>query len=193
MEASKKMVPLEEAMEQVRTVGIRLALMHLAYARTLVQEHGMEKGRDLIIKAMMAYGKLVGERKKPGRQDLPWYGFHDKYVYKDKNFVDTREQPTDDFDYAFYKVYGCILAKTFLEYDEPELGSLYCYVDPAKSMTADPACKLIHTACEVCGDDFCAFDSVATTEEDRSRFKAQDPAWKATDPILIRKKDGVDE
>jgi hypothetical protein len=109
MKTSDKKVPLEEAMEQVRTVGIRLALMHLAYARTLVQEFGMEKGRNLIIKAMMAYGKLVGERNKSGHQDLPWYGFHDQYAYDDKTYLDTREQSDDDFDYAFFKVYGCIL------------------------------------------------------------------------------------
>ena len=185
MKTSEEKVPLDEAMAQVRTVGIRLALMHLAYARTIVQEHGLEKGRDLIIKAMMAYGKLVGERNKAGHQDLPWYGFHDKYMYKDKTYLDTREEPADDFDHAFLKVYGCILAKTFLEYGEPELGALYCYVDPAKSMADNPECKLIHTACEVCGDEFCAFDSVPTTEEERADFQNQDPRWKRTDSILL--------
>ena len=188
METSEKQVPLDEAMEQVRTVGIRLALMHLAYARTLVEEHGMEKGRDLIIKAMMAYGKLVGERNKSGQQDLPWYGFHDKYAYKEETYLDTREESTDDFDHAFFKVYGCVLAKIFLEYDEPELGALYCYVDAAKSMAVNPDFKLIHTACEVCGDEFCAFDSVPTTEEERNDFQNQDPSWKKTDSILIGKK-----
>jgi len=187
MQKSEKKVPLEEAMEQVRTVGVRLALMHLAYARTLVEEHGMEKGRDLIVKAMMAYGKLVGERNQAGRQDLPWYGFHDKYVYKDKTYVDTRETSDDDFDHAFFRVYGCILAKTFLEYDEPELGALYCYVDPAKSMAANPECKLIHTACEVCGDGYCAFETLPTTQEERADFKNQDPKWRHNDSILLRK------
>lgn len=187
MEASKKKVHLEEAMEQVRTVGIRLALMHLAYTRTIVEEHGMEKGRDLIVKAMMAYGKMVGERNKSGRQDLPWYGFHDKYVYKNSTYEDTREESADDFNYELFRVYGCILAKIFKEYDEPELGALYCYVDPAKSMAVNPECKLIHTACEVCGDEFCAFDSVPTTEQERIEFKNQDPNWKSTDPILLGK------
>jgi hypothetical protein len=185
MSDSDKKVPLEEAMEQVRIVGTRLALMHLAYARVLVEEHGKGKGKDLIIKAMMAYGKLVGERKKAGQQDLPWYGFHDKYVYRDDAFVDTRDQPSKDFDFAAYKVFGCILAKTFLEYGEPELGALYCYVDAAKSMAADPSSKLIHKACEVCGDEFCSFDSVPTTEEERGDFEEQKPEWKKVDTILL--------
>jgi hypothetical protein len=172
-------------MEQVRIVGTRLALMHLAYARVLVKELGEEKGKDAIIKAMMEYGKLVGQRKKAGKQDLPWYGFHDKYVYQDEVFVDTRDQPSKDFDFSLYKVFGCILAKTFLEYRELELGALYCYVDAAKSMAADPLSKLIHTACEVCGDEFCAFDYVPTTEEERTDFKEQDPKWKKVDTILL--------
>lgn len=185
MENGERKVPLEEAMAQVRTVGVRLALMHLAYARTLVAEHGPQKGRDLIVKAMMAYGKLVGERNLAGGQDLPWYGFHDAYVLNDTTYTDTREQPAKGFDWAAFKVFGCILAKTFLECGEPELGKLYCYVDAAKSMAADPSCKLIHTACEVCGDDFCAFDRVPTTAADREHFAAQDPGWKASDPILL--------
>ena len=41
---------------------------------------------------------------------------------------------------------------------ETELGRLYCYVDAAKSMAVDPDHKLVHTACEPCGDDHCAFE-----------------------------------
>jgi hypothetical protein len=159
--------------------------MHLAYARVLVRELGEENGKDAIIKAMMEYGKLVGQRKKAGKQDLPWYGFHDKYVYQEEEFVDTRDQPSKDFDFSLYKVFGCILAKTFVEYGEPELGALYCYVDAAKSMAADPTSKLIHTACEVCGDEFCAFDYIPATEEERTDFEEQNPKWKKVDIILL--------
>ncbi len=185
MNDKERKVPLDEAMEQVRIVGARLAMMHRAYARLLVEVHGPEKGKDLIIKAMMEYGKMVGRRNKSGRQDLPVYGFHDKYVYEDKAFVDTRDQPRDDFDFAAYKVFGCILAKTFLELGEPELGALYCYVDPAKSMAVDPSAKLIHTACEVCGDKYCAFEKVPTTEEEQADFKRNNARWKNVDPILV--------
>ncbi len=185
MQDTDKKVPLDEAMEQVRTVGARLAMMHLAYARLLVEEHGPEKGRDLIIKAIMEYGKMVGLRNKSGRQDLPVYGFHDKYVYRGNAYVDTRDQPREDFDFSAYKAFGCVLAKTFLELGEPELGALYCYVDPAKSMAVDPSAKLVHTACEVCGDGYCAFASVPTTEEERELFKRNSTQWKKVDPILL--------
>lgn len=185
-----KKVSLEEAMEQVGTVGARLGLLHLAYARILVNEFGREKGRDLIIKAMMEYGKLVGKRNDSGRQDLPWYGFHDKYVYKDDEFLDMREQPTEDFDFSSFKVFGCVLAKTFLEFGEPELGALYCYVDAAKSMAQNPSVKLIHTSCEVCGDEFCAFDILPTTEEEQADFEKNNVRWKNVDPILLMDEKG---
>jgi hypothetical protein len=187
MSKNEKMVTLKEAMEQVHTVGVRLALMHLAFSRILVESLGEERGKEAVVKAMMEYGRMVGERSKSGLQDLPWYGFHDKYVYEDQETVDLRQsRRNEDFDWSKYKVCGCVLAKVFKEYDESELGTLYCYVDAAKSMAADSSKKLTHTACEVCGDDFCAFDMLPTSEEERRAFKKQEIKWKDVDPILVK-------
>ena len=189
MKKKEKMVPLEEAMEQVRITGRRIALMHLAFSRILVEELGKEKGKKAIIRAMMEYGRMVGEANKAGQQDLPFYGFHDQYTYGDKEFLDTREKANiagKDFDFARYRVHGCVLAETFLEHDEKELGCLYCYVDSAKSMAADPSKKLMHTACEVVGNGFCAFDLVPTTEKERKAFQDKNVDWKEVDPILIK-------
>ena len=189
MKKKEKRVPLEEAMEQVRITGRRIALMHLAFSRILVEELGEEKGKQAIIRAMMEYGRMVGEANKAGQQDLPFYGFHDKYTYGDKEFLDTREKANiagKDFDFSRYRVHGCVLANTFLERDEKELGCLYCYVDSAKSMAADPGKKLMHTACEVVGDRFCAFDLVPTTEKERKEFQDRNVDWKEVDPILVK-------
>lgn len=189
MEKKEKMVPLREAMEQVRVTGRRLALMHLAFSRILVEELGEEKGKKAIVRAMMEYGRMVGEKNKAGQQDLPFYGFHDKYTYEDKEFTDTREKASiagKEFDYSRYRVHGCVLAEIFLEHGEKELGCLYCYVDSAKSMAADPGNKLMHTACEVAGDPFCAFGLVPTTEKERKDFQDKNVEWKEVDPILIK-------
>ena len=189
MEKKEKVVPLREAMEQVRVTGRRLALMHLAFSRILVEELGEEKGKKAIVRAMMEYGRMVGEKNKAGQQDLPFYGFHDKYTYGDKEFLDTREKANiagKDFDFSRYRVHGCVLAETFLEHGEKELGCLYCYVDSAKSMAADPSKKLMHTACEVTGDQFCAFGLVPTTEKERKDFQDKNVDWKEVDPILIK-------
>ena len=132
-----KMVPVEEAAAQVKVVATRLALMHIAYARTLVEELGEDKAKETVIKAMMEYGRMVGERNQAGEQDLPFYGLHEKYSYKKEEFQDTRDLPaeeTGEMDWDAFKVYGCVLSEVFQEYGEMELGRLYCFVDAAKTM-----------------------------------------------------------
>jgi hypothetical protein len=182
-----KSISIEEAADQVKVIAIRLALMHLSYARTLVDELGKDKAKKIIIKSIMEYGRMVGERIKDGEQDLPHYGLHDSYSYKDAEFLDTRDitpGQTENMDWDVFKVHGCVLSQIFKEYDEEELGRLYCYVDSAKSMAADPSQKLIHTACEVCGDDHCAFSSLPASEEEVQMFYNKDLNWKDVDPVL---------
>ncbi len=189
MTVQKPTVPLDEAAAQVRLMAERLALMHLAYARTLIEELGDEKGKALILKAVMEYGRLVGERNRAGKQDLPYYGLHDGYRYQSKTGLDVREiesEMSGGTDWEAFKVYGCVLSKIFKDYGEPELGALYCFVDAAKSMAADPGHKLIHTACELCGDDHCAFDKLPTSEDERSLFQQKDTRWKDIDPLLVK-------
>jgi hypothetical protein len=188
MSANMKMVSMDEAAEQVRVTAVRLALMHIAFARTLVEELGEKKGKETALKAIMEYGRLVGERNKAGAQDMPHYGLHRTYAYRDKAFTDGRDMPLaegETFDYSNFKVHGCALSEVFLEYDEPELGCLYCYVDAAKSMGADPSHKLMHTACELLGDDCCSFDLKPTTQKEQKDFKAKNLKWKDADPILV--------
>jgi len=187
MKKEKRVVPVDEAAEQVRLAMIRVALMHLAFSKTIVEELGEEKGKEIIIKAIMEYGKRAGERTKRGDQDLPFYGIHERCVYKDQTYTDTRKIPrSEGWDFSLYRVYGCILAKIFREYGEEDLGRLYCYVDGAKSMAADPNHKLIHTSCEPCGDGCCAFASIATSEKERSDFVNRNTDWKHVDPILVK-------
>jgi len=178
----EEVVPLREAIEQVRIAMSRLALMHLAFSRTIVEELGEEKGKELILKAILDYGRRVGERSKQGHQDLPFYGVHEG-VYEGQTYLDTRTLPKSR-DLSRYRVYNCILDEIFREYGERELGCLYCYVDPAKSMAADPNHKLIHRACAACGDEYCAFDLVETTEKEREDFFGKSKEWKSLDTIL---------
>jgi hypothetical protein len=188
MSEDVKMVPMEEAAEQVRVTAVRLALMHIAYARTLVEALGEKKGKEMALKAIMTYGRMVGERNRAGAQDMPHYGLHRTYDYGDKAFKDGRDMPLaqgETLDYSNFKVHGCALAEVFLEYDEPELGCLYCYVDAAKSMGADPSHKLVHTACELLGDDCCSFTLTPTTQEEQEAFNTKNLKWKDTDPILV--------
>lgn len=162
---SKMLVPIEEATREVEIAIIRLALLHLSFSKTLVNELGESKGKEMIIKSILEYGKRVGERIKKGLPDLPKYGI---YAYHDKE-----------------KFYGCVLAKIFQEYDEEDVGRLYCYVDAAKSMQVDPDYKLIHKTCAACGDDNCTFERVSTTEKDRKSFQRMEKDWRLVDKRLL--------
>ena len=72
------MVSLSEAENEVKVVTQRLALLHLAYARTLVDEFGWERGKQLVLNAIKEYGRRVAKRTKQGHQGLPKYGFWER-------------------------------------------------------------------------------------------------------------------
>ncbi|NHJ31770.1 MAG: hypothetical protein FK732_02800 [Asgard group archaeon] len=165
-------VTLEQAAEEVEIAIKRLALMHLSYAKILVDEYGKEKGKELIIKAIIEYGARIGKNTTRGERDLPKFGVH-KEVFQDES--------------GEFIVKGCNLAKVFKEYDELELGALYCFVDPAKSMAADLSQKVIHKTCEACGDDKCTFAVVSTTEKDREIFDKRGEDLKLLDPYLVER------
>ena len=155
-------MPLEEAENEVKVVTQRLALLHLAFSRTIVDTLGWEKGKQLILDSIKQYGEYVAERTKQGHQSLPKYGFWEK-----------RES----------KPLLCELGKIMLEMGEPELGAMYCLIDPAKTMAADLSEKMIHTKCMILGHDECQFDTIPTSEKDREDFK-KGKDWAHVDPII---------
>jgi hypothetical protein len=163
-EKDKTLVSVEDAAREVEVAITRLALLHLSFSKTLINELGDSKGKELIIKAILEYGKRVGERIKKGLPDLPKYGI---YAYHDQE-----------------KFYGCVLAKIFQEYGEEDLGCLYCYVDAAKSMQVDPNYKFIHKTCAACGDENCTFEKVSTTEKERKSFQEMEKDWRLVDKRL---------
>jgi hypothetical protein len=162
-DAKEETVPLSEAENEVKVVTHRLALLHLAYARTLVDEFGWDKGKQLVMNAIKEYGRRVAERTKQGHQSLPKYGFWER-----------REGRSPI----------CELGKIVLEYDEMDIGSLYCLIDPAKTMFANPDEKLVHTKALTVGDEQCDFETVPTTEKDREDFFGENRDWSHVDPRL---------
>jgi hypothetical protein len=160
---SDQNVPLGDAEQQVKVVTQRLTLLHLAYARTLVDTFGWRRGKQLVLNAIREYGRRVADRTERGHQSLPKYGFWER-----------REgQPQ-----------LCELGKLVLEYDELDIGSLYCYVDAAKTMFANPAEKMVHTQCLTVGDTHCAFATVPTTASDRTALFEEGQDWSRVDPHL---------
>lgn len=164
----EELVPLKEAKEQVETAITRIALLHLAFSKMIVEQFGVEKGRALITKSILQYGRWVGERIKRGLPDYP--------VAKYGAYVEHENG----------EVYDCVLARIFQQYGELDLGSLYCYVDPAKFMAVDPSRKQVHNDCAACGDEYCTFNEVPTTEKERNDFMNRSIDWKYVDPRLVR-------
>ena len=129
----------------------------------------------MVLRAIMEYGRRVGERVKRGLPDLPKYGV-----------IGREERGRNAAKWAEgYKAYECVFARTFEEYGELDLGFLYCYVDPAKSMAGNSNQKLIHRDCAACGDDYCTFEVLPTTEQERSDFASKRSEWKSVDPRLL--------
>ncbi len=155
-------MPLNEAENEVKVVTQRLALLHLSYARTLVDEFGWEEGKRLILKSIKKYGVNVANWTAAGHQGLPRYGFWERREGKPEL---------------------CELGKVMMELGEPELGALYCLIDPAKTMATDPSKKMIHTKNMILGDEGCSFETVPTSEEDR-QVLAEDGGWECVDPVI---------
>jgi hypothetical protein len=162
----ERFVPFEDAVREVEVAISRLALLHSSFSRVLVDEFGEQKGKELIVRSILEYGKRIGERTNRGYQDLPSYGVVGR-------FEDN-------------KAYDCVLAKIFREYGEEDLGCLYCYVDPAKSMAVDPAEKIIHKTCAACQDSYCTFERKRTTAKERKDFKEKNSDWRNVDPRLVK-------
>ena len=176
----KGFIPLKEAEKEVEITSRRIALLHLSYAKTLIEELGEEKGRELIAKAIRDYGIRIGERTrkevlekglKPtpenfsvGRHlSIPRFGMHERFEEVEVE-GETRK-----------RAYGCVLAKLWKEYGEEKLGRLYCYVDVAKYMAYNPNYKMIHIKTIPDGDEYCEFAIRKTTKKEREDFLANKP------------------
>lgn len=182
----KETISLEEAKQAVELTARRLGLLHLSFARTLVDELGGKKGNELIMKAIKDYGKRIGKEVREGvikqglepvpenygtgkSKDLPEFGMHEG-----------RENVEVDGEKRI-RAYGCTMAKVWHEYGEDKLGRLYCYVDPAKYMAFNPNFKLLHIKALPDGDQYCELTVRPTTEQDRKDFIAQDTDWSSID------------
>ena len=179
-------VPYSLAVQQVRIAAERLALLHLAFAETLVEEFGAERGRQLVAKAIKRYGRDIGTAVREGVQaqglsldpanygagtarDLPEFGMHD------------RIEEFEEKGRRLIRSYGCVLADVWRRRGRSDLGRLYCYVDPAKYMAFNPDFKLVHLKSEPDGDPYCEFELCRTRDEDKRLFASDDPGWVAVD------------
>jgi hypothetical protein len=174
------MISLEEATKQVELVCRRLGLLHLAFAKIMVEELGQEEGERLASEAIKRYAEWVGSAKvERAREagmdlsveafenlsDLPAFGMHDGYEDLE---VDGEERS---------KAFGCVMGKVWREMGEERLGRIYCHIDPASSMVFNPDFKMVHTMAMPDGDDHCEFAFRPTTDRDKEEFASNDTDW----------------
>lgn len=151
------MIPRQEAERDVVIMARRLAWLHAAYARVLVEELGEERATALTMKAIKDYGNRAGEAAREHVEamdlplsptnmsltpDLPRLGW-EKGIWTDPQ---GRERPV---------ITHCPLAQAFSEIGEEKLGRLYCYVDQAKveGYNSDLECR--HAQNVLDGDRVC--------------------------------------
>ena len=156
MNRDQKSVPVDEARNAVQDMARRVALLHMSFARVLVDEFGDERGKLLVQRAIWRYGATIGERTKASVEeqgleptlenmergsDLSPLGFEGSGVVIDGE--------------ARSRISFCPMAEVWREYGEEELGAMYCQVDPAKMQAYDAGWTMIHTRRMPIGDECC--------------------------------------
>ena len=182
MERDQEYVTRDDAAKQAAILFERIGVLHISYARAIVDELGEEAGRRLILKAIKGYGKRIGEQIREKTEargednspehftgDLPAYGTHDRLETVE---VDGEKR---------LRGYGCGLWKTWQSLGEEELGRLYCNVDVAKYMGFNPCFKQIHTKALFAGDECCELVVRPTTEQEQADFAGGDADWSYLD------------
>jgi len=181
MSVKAEHIALDEARRQVYLVSRRLGLLHLAFAETLVEEFGLERGKQLTARAIKAYSRKIGEKKRAAAlkngleltpegfekvSDLPSIGMHTGYEDAE---VDGEKR---------FRAFGCAMGEVWRQEGREDLGRIYCYVDPASTMTFSPDFKMVHTKAMPDGDAYCEFAYRKTTAGDRASFVSKDTDWR---------------
>ena len=145
-----------EAREALLALARRIALLHMCYARTLVDALGDERGVALVEVAIRTYGTLVGQRTRDRVEALGHAPTPDAFglgsdlsplAFPSERVVVDGEPRSRSWE--------CVLAEVWREYGEQALGSLYCLVDPAKMQAYNPGWTMVHTRKIADGDPYC--------------------------------------
>jgi predicted hydrocarbon binding protein len=149
------MISKDEAFSQLKSMITRTALIHYAFTKTIIDELGKEKGKELAKKAIRLYGEMVGKKVRENtlakglptlaenfQNDLPTLGWADR----EKVVVEGEKRA---------RVHTCYLAEAWKELGVPEIGRLYCFVDQAKYEAYNPDLECVHTQNVLDGDPYC--------------------------------------
>lgn len=179
-------IPSEQAAKEVELVSQRLAFLHLCYAKTLTEELGEERGKELILQTIKRYGKEIGKRRRKEIEEksmeptaenfskgdvlrIPRFGMHKELKTNEKGNME---------------LYGCAMGRFWKEEGEEKLGKLYCYVDPAKYIGYNDEYIQVHHKALPVGDNCCEFDVRKSTEKEKDIFKSEEKDFSDIDECL---------
>jgi hypothetical protein len=184
-----RVISINEATQALESASRRIALLHLSYAKAIIEELGEVKGTKLISKAIKDFGTKIGEKTreevlKKGLEPIP-ENFSKGVSYTIPNFPGLHEgrEKVEVGGVKRSRAFGCMLAKVWEEYGEEKLGRLYCFMDVAKYMGYNPNYKYAHAKAIPDGDECCEFEVKATTEQERKDFFDKDKDWFYIDKI----------
>jgi hypothetical protein len=178
-----KIVPLKEVVQAIESTSRRIALIHLAYAKVIIDELGEKKGMKVISRAIKNYGARIGEKTRKevlekGLEATPEnFSKGESYAIPTIPGLHDRHETVNVDGVNRTRAYGCVLAKVWKEYEEEKLGRLYCYMDVAKSMAYNPNYKFVHKKAIPDGDKYCELEVTLTTAEERKDFRTEDKDW----------------
>jgi len=154
MQDKEGMIPVGDALKQINLGLRRAAMIYHHFAETLVDELGEGKGKELIRKAIDAYGDRVGREAKKKAQKKGLLLTPDNFE-SDLPFLAWEAEEVVIEGEKRVRVHRCPLAVEWLKWSDPKKARLYCYVDQAKMRGFNPEYEYVHLKNVLDGDAYC--------------------------------------
>jgi nitroreductase len=178
MKNEKRTISKRKELDNVNRALRRGALIYHYFCRTLVEELGEEKGKELIRKAVDAYGERIGQDAKNKAEERGLALVPDNFQSDLPDEAWKTEEVIVDGEERM-RIHYCPLASEWLEWGDPEIARLYCYVDQAKMKGFNPAFEYIHVKNLLDGDPYCEL----VIREKRGRTLEEDSEPDAGDSV----------
>ena len=143
-------IPVKDCEEMVRSMGNMFGLLYLHFAKTILDELGPSKGKEVILKAVRNYGLERGRRirEKVLAAGLP---------LTVENFRKFSDLPPLGWNIKNGEVLSCAYAQPWIEQGEYKIGSIYCEVDVAKYEGYNPEIKVERLKSILLGQNCCKY------------------------------------
>jgi nitroreductase len=172
-----------DALAEVKKALRRAALIYHHFAETAVKELGKAKGLELVRKAVDAYGDQVGAEAKKKAHKKGESLTPENFESDLPDMAWNTEEVTVDGEQRV-RVFHCPLAAEWLEWGNPEIARLYCFVDQAKMKGFNPDYEYVHIKNLLDGDAYCELairhaspEKLADEKTEATAASTKDTVW----------------